>query len=256
MKKALIVVSIALCLLSVSLIAQWTVMSTESAGTIIQASDWNNIVNNLNALYNGTALQVNGLVYSEGTISPDQKPTCDADAEGFLFNATDFDRIYRCDGSAWEDLPGQTPRGAVMFFSHSSQTPGTGWQVLDGSSVTISTPTGGTTSITVADYSTAAYIKGKSATNTLGPTAASGSSGSHSHTVDSHSHSDGTYATNDGDNEFIIADTGIEANVSRTIHDHDVTGSSGSASPGTNSQSVGPGTLELRRSELLAYMRL
>lgn len=69
---------------------------------------------------------------------------------GAQYYATDFDRMYLTDGNAWADAPGQPKRG-VQFFDGN---PGTGWALCDGSTVTISTSTGGTTTHAVPDLVT------------------------------------------------------------------------------------------------------
>jgi len=75
-----------------------------------------------------------------------------ANDAGFLNAASDFDRVYRWTGAAWADAPGQPGRGFIAFFPasiHADFIPGAGWQLCDGSTVTRSTPTGGSTSVTV-----------------------------------------------------------------------------------------------------------
>lgn len=82
---------------------------------------------------------------------------------GFLYAATDYDRLYRWSGAAWADAPGQPARGQICAFG--PQAPPTGWALCDGSVVTISTPTGGSTAITLPDLvdngsGHACYIRG------------------------------------------------------------------------------------------------
>jgi hypothetical protein len=64
---------------------------------------------------------------------------------GYLYFATDFDRVYRWTGSAWEDAPGQPMRGMMAYF-RGAQLPGTGWGLCDGTTYTMSTSTAGTQS--------------------------------------------------------------------------------------------------------------
>lgn len=82
-----------------------------------------------------------------GTLSPDTKPTLTADDAGFIFASTDFDRLFRWDGAGWADASGQPMRGQIAYFSD-TLLPGTGWALCDGSSVTRSTSSAGTTSFT------------------------------------------------------------------------------------------------------------
>lgn len=71
---------------------------------------------------------------------------------GFLVRATDFDREYRWDGTAWEDAPGQPQRGMIAYFSDDVlPTPATAWQLMDGSVADISEPDGTVTTVTVDD---------------------------------------------------------------------------------------------------------
>lgn len=74
-----------------------------------------------------------------------------ADA-GYLFYATDYDRVYRWDGAAWEDAPGQPARFAICWFDTTPDT--AGWEMCDGAAVTRSTTSGGTTGYTVPDLTT------------------------------------------------------------------------------------------------------
>jgi hypothetical protein len=78
-----------------------------------------------------------------GTLDPDTKPTLTADDAGFLFDAADFNRIYRWSGTAWGDAPGSEPRGLVIFSWEPSLI-GVGWAVCDGSATTMSSHLGGT----------------------------------------------------------------------------------------------------------------
>lgn len=65
-----------------------------------------------------------------GTLNPDQRPSnVNPLQAGVLFYATDFDRVFRWNGSTWEDAPGQPARGMVAFFL---VDPGTGWAACDG----------------------------------------------------------------------------------------------------------------------------
>jgi len=147
---------------------------------------------------------------------------------GYLYYATDYARTFRWTGSVWENAPGDTMQGEVRGFTIA---PGTGWQLCDGSTVTRSTPTGGTTSVTVPNYATPAYVKFATAL-TVGPTAASGTSGS-------------TGPETGGPSDTTEVASGSGEDVASGDHTHDV-----------DSHDHGPGTLELRRTELLAYMRL
>lgn len=85
-----------------------------------------------------------------GTLSPDQKPSdLGTDDANFLFYSTDFQHIYRWDGSAWAYATECGEIGSAYVVMRIG-APATGvWQLCDGSTVTRSTSTGGTSSITV-----------------------------------------------------------------------------------------------------------
>lgn len=107
-----------------------------------------------------------------GTLSPSVSPAA-ADV-GFLYRATDFDRVYRWTGSAWEDAPGQPRRGMMVFADGSL---GTGWHVCDGSSVSISTATGGTTSKTLPNFNSGIFPRANSSAG------GAGGASTHTHVV-------------------------------------------------------------------------
>lgn len=66
---------------------------------------------------------------------------------GYLYYATDFDRVYVWTGAAYADAYGQPAREDIHFFT--TAPPGNGWQLCDGTpNVTISTATGGTGLVT------------------------------------------------------------------------------------------------------------
>jgi hypothetical protein len=84
--------------------------------------------------------------YLSGTLGSIPVPAPQWD--GSEYYATDFDRVYLCvGGTAWQDAPGQPKRKGITFFD-APPSPGTGWALCNGGTVTISTPTGGTASYT------------------------------------------------------------------------------------------------------------
>lgn len=180
--------------------------------------------------------------FMTGTLSPDQKPTLAAGDADFLFYSTDFDHFYRWAGAAWKRVSGEAP-GSIIF-SAVSLSGITGYQLCDGTATTRSTDAGGTAAITVPDYSTAAYIKAANAL-AIGPTAAGGATTSvvatnqatvvTAHTV--------VERLDDAGTGVFVFDTAADADHATHNHTQDA-------------HSHGPNTLELRRSELLAYCRL
>lgn len=83
------------------------------------------------------AILADAAIPIEGTLSPDEKPSpLDQRAANLLFYSTDFTRTFRWSGTAWEDAPGQDPRGLVAWFSPPGP-PGTvltmpGWALCTG----------------------------------------------------------------------------------------------------------------------------
>jgi hypothetical protein len=147
-----------------------------------------------------------------GTLSPDQKPTLGVNDAGFLFYSTDFDRTYRWTGTAWADAPDQPKRGTIAYFPvtiHADFAPGTGWQLCDGTAgVTRSTPTGGTTTFTAPDLTTANRFL-RSVSGATGGTG--GSATTHTHPVNPPSTASGapsaTVAVQSGTGTTVATDT-------------------------------------------------
>lgn len=75
-----------------------------------------------------------------GTLSPDEKPVFPE--EGTKFFSTDFNRLYRFVDGAWEDDVTAPSRHQIAFF-FAPPEPEVGWALCDGSSVNISTSSGG-----------------------------------------------------------------------------------------------------------------
>lgn len=146
------------------------------AGEWFLASDQNNVL-----WYSTGTVWVYVAGQMRGTLSPNEKPTgLGTDDVGYLFLSTDFDRAYRWDGSAWADAPGEPTRGMVAYFM-SGLVPAVGWALCDGSSVTRSTPTGGTTSLSLDNLTTDnRFIR--SVSGASGGTG--GSATTHTHAVD------------------------------------------------------------------------
>jgi hypothetical protein len=69
---------------------------------------------------------------------------------GFLFRSTDYDRIWRWTGTAWERAPGELP---TLFVGLFCEAPGTGWKLLDGNGnpFTYTKADGTTGTVTIED---------------------------------------------------------------------------------------------------------
>ena len=66
---------------------------------------------------------------------------------GYLYHATDYDRVYRWSGSAYADAAGQPKRGMYVNFEGAVPA-GNGWLPANGVAQTQSTATGGTAAVT------------------------------------------------------------------------------------------------------------
>lgn len=78
-------------------------------------------------------------------------PAASMRRQGMYYYATDYNRLYLCKtGAAWQDAPGQPPRGQICLFDPKDSL--TGWHACDGSTVTASTETGGTQSVTLPNF--------------------------------------------------------------------------------------------------------
>jgi len=135
---------------------------------------------------------------------------------GYLYYATDFARAYRWTGSAWEDAPGAPARGQIVYFPvtlHADFAPGTGWQLCDGTAgVTRSTPTGGTTTVTVPDLTTDSRFL-RSVAGATGGTG--GSATTHTHAVNPPNTTSGTPSNT------TTVQAGAGATVASDGHTHD-----------------------------------
>jgi len=139
----------------------------------------------------------------------------------FMFEATDYSHVLEWQGGAWSWGPGEIGSDYIQSFRAAPNTVGANaWQQCDGSTVARLNANGTTTNVTVPDYSTAAYLKLIDTGATIGPTAASGVTGTPSAT---------------------------------TTVDNDAAGSTVAVGSGTHTHTVS--TLELRNTELLAYYR-
>jgi hypothetical protein len=114
-----------------------------------------------------------------GTISPDQKPGGLAATDaGFRFFSTDFKRMYKWTGASWLDQQDRSdPRFRIEFFD--GLAPGAGWALCDGSVVTSSLSSGGTSTYTTPDLLTAnRFLRSNNAAGGTGGAA------THLHSVD------------------------------------------------------------------------
>ena len=79
-----------------------------------------------------------------------------ADDVGYLYYATDYDRVYRWGGAAYADAPGEPTRGMYVDFQAGAPA-GAGWLPANGIAQTESTATGGTAAVTPANVANHYY---------------------------------------------------------------------------------------------------
>ena len=177
---------------------------------------------------------------------PDTKPTdLGLPDAGFIIRSSDFDRLYRWSGAAWADLRGQSQRGHVAFFPE-AYAPTTGWQLCDGTAgVAISTPTGGTTTVTVP-YLTGSNRFIRSVSGTTGGTG--GAATTHTHPVDPPSTTSGN---DSGAGTVVAAGAGTTVATHTHTHDTDIASFTSGTPSGTGGDDALPPYLNLR-----PYMRL
>lgn len=188
------------------------------------------------------------------------------DDEDFLYYATDFARLFRWTGTAWERAPGEDQTAEIRFFG--PVAPGTGWHLCDGTAgITRTNMDATTSSVTIPDLR-GFFIKGgavytgtgvaavapgisgsvaNESAHTHGVTGTSGAGSAHNHSID-HDHpavtSGGPSAT-----VLVVSAAGVTP-VGTSTHTHSVdvsafAGTSGDESAHTHDQgtlAAGAGT--------------
>lgn len=77
-----------------------------------------------------------------GTLNPDQRPpNLGATDVGRKFYSTDFNRVFRWNGTIWTDDPSSDARYLIAFFLTTPE-PGVGWAQCNGNMVARSTSDG------------------------------------------------------------------------------------------------------------------
>lgn len=128
-------------------------------GSQLYLADWD--ITYICALINGEKRWKYHAGIMRGTISPDLKPTLNAEGDaGFLFWSTDYEHLYRWDGAAWDYATEAGDHGSGYVVWWDSNIPNSGvWALCDGSVVTKSTKSGGTFGHTTKNL-IGAYVKG------------------------------------------------------------------------------------------------
>ena len=183
---------------------------------------------------------------------------------GALINVTDFTHMLRWTGTATEFAPGDPGSGQIAFYQITP--PGGTWGICDGSTYSYLQAAATLANFTTPNYGTAAYIK--AGTSAAAIAAASGVTGSttatnqaeaaHTHAIDPASTTSGApSAVTNVDNNNL----GSTVDVGSSTHTHatDIASfSSGAGSSHNHTQDAhthGPGSLELRNSQLTAFFR-
>ncbi len=105
----------------------------------------------------------NGIM--SGTLAPNTMPILAAGDAGFIFKATDYKQIYLWNGAFWEYGPGGG-RYTVVGLGASAPDAYGDWQLCDGSTINVSTSTGGVVAETVPDLTGDIFIQGGTYTGT------------------------------------------------------------------------------------------
>lgn len=211
------------------------------------------------------ALGYNQWVYISG-IMPATQATLPADLGagdlGTLVLVTDYAHTLRWSGVAFQ-WSGSDISGYIAMWP-SAPSPTTGWQLCDGSTVNRLNADGTLTSVTVPNYATAAYVKLATAAS-VGPNAAGGtttsvSAGTPSGTNSAPVFSGGTDTTSADSGPGTVVAAGVGTTVATHTHTHTVIPTGTVTAPTFTGNALaghdhGPGTLDLRNTQLLGYYR-
>lgn len=161
---------------------------------------------------------------------------------GYRYHATDFDRVYEWRGAAWADAPGQPTRYMMAMFTDGG-SPGAEWALCDGSTVTISGPTGGTTTFTTPD------LRNRFVQFVSGATGATGGAATtHTHPVNPPSTTSGN---DSGAGTDVAAGAGTTVATHTHTHDTDIASFTSGTPSGSSGDDALPPYLKLR-----PYVRL
>lgn len=210
-----------------------------------------------------TYLQIGGVwVYVTGIMATPQSGLpgdLGSHDAGFLADVTDFLHTLRWNGTSWAFADGGSGQVAQFLAD-----PGTGWHICDGSNVNRLNADGSISSVTLPDYTTAAYLK-LATSAVVGPTAPSGeteaiSAGTPAGTVTAPIFTGSADTTGDESADQNVQ-SGTGATVAAQNHTHSVTPTGTNSAPtfagvALPTHQHGPGTIDLENTQLLAYYRM
>ena len=173
---------------------------------------------------------------------------------GFLANVWDYSHLLQWTGAGWTWGPGEGGSGYIVGFVDAPAIPG--WHLCDGATVSKLGPTGTLVNVLLPDYTTAAYIK-FGITCVPGPTAPSGLSAAVSAGTPAGTVTQTSPITTGLPSLTGTALAGAGSNTATDLHVHDVAVDVNPIFAGAALavHDHGPGTLELRRSQLWAFYR-
>ncbi len=181
-------------------------------------------------------------------------PTLGLHDAGFLAQVTDYGHLLQWTGAAWTWGPAELGSGFIQGFLSNPTI--SGWHLCNGATVSRLNSDGTLTNVTLPDYTTAAYAK-LGITSSAGPNAASGDSEAVSAGTPAGTVSQATPVTSGAPSASVQVNAGTSFFVATTDHTHDVPVDGAPTFTGTplGTHDHGPGTIELRNSQLAAWYR-
>ena len=169
---------------------------------------------------------------------------------GFLAEVSDYAHLLQWTGTVWKWGNGGADQSGRYEFRGDTPNPATGWHLCDGSIVNRLNANGALTPVTLPDWTLAVYLK-LGNTASLTPSPASGDSESVTATGIVTQTSP---VTSGGPSATVPAFVGIGVTPASSGHTHNVAVDPNPVFAGV-AHDHGPGTLELRRTQLQAWYR-
>ena len=190
-----------------------------------------NTTTTIESYWTGTVWAYNNGTHSAAIASI---PTPSANEAGYLFYANDYKHLYVWSGSAWSYAESDSGSGYIV----AGQSNGGLWALCDGSSTTIATATGTTTSATTPDLTGDVFLQGATSASsvrtavraTWETTAKTEDESSHLHVFNNGGHPTsgplGTPAT-------VVVQSGTGTTVASDVHNHNDTSVNYNTGPGS-----------------------